>query len=80
VGVAATVGIEVGAEVAFGTETAAMSVILVMMLALQVSLAPPTFPVPLHWLIVIGIVALTKDWGSTVQCTAPPPPLPDPLH
>jgi hypothetical protein len=57
-----------------------MSVILVMMLALQVSLAPPTFPVPLHWLIVIGIVALTKDWGSTVQCTAPPPPLPDPLH
>jgi hypothetical protein len=53
---------------------------LVMKLAVQVTPEPPTFPVPLHWLTVIGIAALTLDLGSTVQLTVPPPPLAEPLH
>jgi hypothetical protein len=53
---------------------------LVMKLAVQVTAEPPTFPVPLHWLTVIGIAALTLDRGSTVQLTVPPPPLAEPLH
>jgi hypothetical protein len=53
---------------------------LVMKLAVQVTPEPPTFPVPLHWLTVIGIAALTLDLGSTVQFTVPPPPLAEPLH
>src|SRR5450631_1177254 len=82
--VVAVVGVVVAGrvvgEVALGMVAAALSVILVITLALQVSTAPPGFPVPLHWVTVIGIARLTLDCGSTEQCTLPPPPLPEPLH
>jgi hypothetical protein len=56
------------------------AVILVVMLVRQVTTLPPGFPVPLHWLTLIGMAALIVDAELTVQCTVPPPPLPDPLH
>jgi hypothetical protein len=52
---------------------------LVVMAVRHVTTLPPGFPVPLHWLMLIGIAELTVD-GSTVQRTVPPPPLADPLH
>jgi hypothetical protein len=51
-----------------------------MMLVLQDTADPPTFPVPLHWSTVIGTARLTRERRSTVQRTVPPPPLPEPLH
>jgi hypothetical protein len=42
-------------------------VMVVMMLAVHVSADPPTLPLPLHWLTVIGIAALTRERASTVQ-------------
>jgi hypothetical protein len=80
VGVGVGVGVAVAVRVAVAAVGSVMLVTLVMMLALHVTPDPPTFPVPLHWLTVIGIAGLTLDLGSTVQCTVPPPPLPDPLH
>jgi hypothetical protein len=70
----------VGAGVVAAGFVAAGPVRWVMMLAVQVTPDPPTFPVPLHWLTEIEIAALTVDLRATVQCTAPPPPLPEPLH
>jgi hypothetical protein len=77
--VAAGLAVGVALAVAAGL-AAAERVRLVMMLAEQVTADPPTFPVPLHWLTLIGIAPLTLDPGSTVQCTWPPPPLPEPSH
>ena len=84
VGVADAAG-EVAAVVAAGVATGEAAGVLallrlVMMLAWQVTVDPPTFPVPLHWVILIGMARLTLDRGSTVQWTVPPPPLPEPLH
>jgi len=84
VGVADAAG-EVAAVVAAGVATGEAAGVLallrlVMMLAWQVTVDPPTFPVPLHWVTLIGIARLTLDRGSTVQCTVPPPPLAEPLH
>ena len=70
----------VGAGAAAGEAAGVALVSLVMMLALQDTVDPPTLPVPLHWVILIGITRLTLDPGSTVQRTVPPPPLPEPLH
>jgi hypothetical protein len=70
---------ELGAAVATGA-TAGVVVRLVMMLAVHDTFDPPTFPVPLHWVILIGIARLILDPRSTEQSTAPPPPLPEPLH
>jgi len=82
VGVAVRVGVAVWVAVAVAVAAvgSVKLVVLVMMLAWHITPDPPTFPVPLHWLTVIGIAGLTLDLGSTVQCTVPPPPLPDPLH
>jgi hypothetical protein len=52
---------------------------LVVMLVRHVTVLPPPFPVPLHWLMEIGSAGLIVD-GSTVQRTVPPPPFADPLH
>ena len=85
VGVADVAGAEVvtvvADRVAVGEAAAVVALVrLVMMLALQDTVDPPTLPVPLHWVILIGITRLTLDPGSTVQRTVPPPPLPEPLH
>lgn len=55
---------------------------LVVTLALQVTVAPPPFPEPLHWLMVTLRSELVVEADPTVQRTrcVPPPPLPDPLH
>ena len=49
--------------------------------AVQVTVAPPPLPEPLHWSIVTGIAALLVD-DVTVHCTrrVAPPPLPEELH
>jgi hypothetical protein len=47
----------------------------------QVTVAPPPLPEPLHWLTVTGSAEVSVE-GSTVHCTrtVPPPPLPELLH
>jgi hypothetical protein len=78
---AVAAGVVVGAGVVVAADCAtAGPVMLVMMLAVHVTADPPTFPLPLHWLTMIGIAPLTLELWSTVQCTVPPPPLPEPLH
>jgi hypothetical protein len=79
-GAGAVVGAGVVARVAAGEAAGVALVSLVMMLALQDTVDPPTLPEPLHWVILIGIARLTLDLPSTVQRTVPPPPLPEPLH
>lgn len=74
----AVVGDGVAPVATAGTGSAVVG--LVMTLAVHDTVDPPTFPVPLHWVILTGIARLTLDRGSTLQCTAPPPPLPEPLH
>ncbi|MGZ4614945.1 MAG: hypothetical protein ACXV4A_05240 [Actinomycetes bacterium] len=63
-----------------GVVVALTVVMCVAMLVRHVTTLPPGFPVPLHWLIVIGIAGLTLDPDATVHATVPPPPFPDPLH
>jgi len=41
---------------------------------------PPGFPVPLHWLILIGIAGLIRDEVATLQSAVAPPPFAEPLH
>jgi len=44
---------------------------------------PPPWPDSLHWLTVAGVVAAVPVMllvMRTLQVTAPPPPLPEPLH
>jgi len=41
---------------------------------------PPGFPVPLHWLTLIGIAGLILDCVPTEQATVAPPPFAEPLH
>ena len=64
--------------VAVGLGTAA--VMFVTILVSHVTTLPPGFPVPLHWLTVMGMAGLILDVEPTVQRTVPPPPLPEPLH
>ena len=47
----------------------------------QVTVAPPPLPEPLHWLTVTGSAAAWVD-GVTVHRTrmVPPPPFPEVLH
>ena len=52
---------------------------LVVMEVRHVTMLPPGFPVPLHWLTLIGRAGLIVE-GSTVQRTVAPPPFADPLH
>jgi hypothetical protein len=37
-------------------------------------------PVPLHWLIVMGIARLIAEAVPTEQATVAPPPFAEPLH
>ena len=53
---------------------------LLVMLVRHVTTLPPGFPVPLHWLTVIGIAGLTLDATPTEQATVAPPPFAEPLH
>lgn len=69
--------VAVGAGVA---AAASEVVILVIRLASHDTTDPPGFPVPLHWLTLIGMARLTFDAGSTAQSTVPVPPLAEPLH
>jgi hypothetical protein len=69
----------VGAVVAAGVVAAAAAVagtgvvdpegpvMVVMMVAVHVTADPPTLPLPLHWLTVIGIAGLTLELAATVQ-------------
>jgi hypothetical protein len=63
-----------------GPVPTALAVTFVLIRALQVTVLPPGFPEPLHWLIRMAIARLTVDRASTVHDTVPPPPLPEPLH
>jgi hypothetical protein len=84
VGVGVTVGDVVGVAVgsavgvAVGSTTA---VTKLLMFVLQVTVAPPPLPEPLHWSTWTRSADVTVDVG-TVQVTRPaaPPPLPEPLH
>jgi len=80
VAVALLVGALVVAVAGVVGATAAGAVIVVMTLAWHDTEDPPGFPLPLHWLTLIGIARLTLDAGSTEQSTEPPPPLAEPLH
>ena len=53
---------------------------MVMRVVRHVTTDPPGFPVPLHWLTVIGIAGLTVEAVPTAQAIVPPPPLAEPLH
>ena len=72
-------GVAVAAAVA-AAAAAGVLVMVVTILAVQLTADAPGFPVPLHWLTVIGIARLTWELGSTEQRTAAPPPLPEALH
>lgn len=77
VAVAVAVGLGVADAVAVGL---AAAVIVVVIEARQVSSVPPAFPVPLHWLTLVGIAALTVEPPPTEQLAVEPPPVTDPLH
>lgn len=64
-----------------GVGDAAAAVMLLVIAERQVTVAPPPFPEPLHWLTVTGRAVVSVD-GSTLHCTrrVPPPPLPELLH
>ncbi len=44
------------------------------------TMLPPGFPVPLHWLTLIGMAGLIRDAVATRQSAVAPPPLAEPLH
>ena len=54
---------------------------MLVMLVLQLTVAPPPLPEPLHWLTVT-LRSEVVEPESTLHCTrcVPPPPLPEPLH
>ena len=77
-GVGLGLGDGVGDGVGVGEGDGA-GVMLVVILVEHVTTLPPGFPVPLHWLMLIGSAGLIVE-GSTVQRMVPPPPFADPLH
>jgi hypothetical protein len=58
------------------------AVMLVEIPVRQLTVDPPPFPEPLHWLIVTVSNVVLVEPESTVHRTrcVPPPPLPEPLH
>lgn len=78
-GVEPVLGVALVEGVALGTGTTA-AVMTLVTLAEQVKSVPPALPVLLHWLIVIGIEAVTVDGVATEQTAVEPPPVAEPLH
>ncbi|MBG6185602.1 hypothetical protein IWX65_003583, partial [Arthrobacter sp. CAN_A214] len=65
-----------------GTITGGVEAMMVVFIELvQVTVAPPPLPEPLHWLMVMGSAA-DIVFDPTVHWTriVPPPPLPESLH
>ena len=58
------------------------AVMLFVTLASQITVAPPPFPEPLHWLTATLRNEVVVEPEPTVHLTrcVPPPPLPEPLH
>lgn len=63
------VGVDVGAGVGLGDGAGAGGVMLLVRLVRQVTVAPPPFPEPLHWLTIMLRIDVVVDTESTVQRT-----------
>jgi hypothetical protein len=73
-------GVPAEVVVAVGVAVALAAVMFVVRVVRHVTTVPPTLPLPLHWLMLIGIAGLTVEAVPTVQATPEPPPVAEPLH
>jgi hypothetical protein len=79
--VAVELDVDLGVGLAEAVEVArATAVMFVRKVVRQVTVLPPGLPVPLHWLIEIGIARLIAEAVPTEQATVAPPPFAEPLH